>query len=379
MKTASAVVGAILASSASAFLLTSCDDLATMEYRYTFEDFKAEYGKAYAAADEPNRKAAFDSNLRTIREHNADVSQTFKMGLNDFADLTAAEFKAQFTSGIRKGPLAPPLEDALTDGAGAGSAALPESIDWRAKSVVTAVKNQGGCGSCWAFSATETLESHVAIASGKLLTLSEQQVVSCSPNPDHCGGTGGCKGSTQPLAFNYTMTAGATTEADYPYKSKLGINPKCKPDMIKPVAGNSGFVSLPSNNYTALISAVANLGPIAISAAAGPWQLYEKGVFSKKCSWSMDHGIQLVGYGTDSSAGSGDGMYWLVRNSWGATWGEKGYIRLERNGEGKEPCGMDTTPTDGDACGGNKTAVQYCGECAIMSSSAYPTGAHLIN
>ena len=275
----------LLSAVSPAYLRTSCDDLSARSYRYTFDEYKSEYGKSYTD-DEPMRKATFEANLAMIREHNEDATQTFKMGLNEFADLSALEFKAKFTGGVNKRQL---LDGAHAQPAvGSSSLAdLPESVDWRTKNVVTAVKNQAACGSCWAFSAVETIESHVAIATGSLLTLSEQQIVSCSPNPDHCGGTGGCAGSTQPLAFNYTMSAGITTETDYPYRSKIGLTHKCKPELIKPVAGNTGFVKLPTNNYTALISAVANLGPIAISAAAGPWQLYEKGVFSKKCSMDM--------------------------------------------------------------------------------------------
>merc|ERR1712226_1266782 len=119
------------------------------------------------------------------------------------------------------------------------------------------VKDQGGCGSCWAFSAVETLESHLAIATGSSPKLSPQQIVSCSPNPQHCGGTGGCQGSTQPLAFDYTKTAGITTESNYPYRGSTGT---CDTSKIKPVAFNDGYAELATNNYTQLITAVAEKG-----------------------------------------------------------------------------------------------------------------------
>ena len=158
----------LLCAGASAFLRTSCDDLASNSYRYTFEDYKSEYGKSYDAADEPQRRSAFEANMRKIQAHNEDKSQTFKMGLNAFADLTNEEFRARFVSGINKRQLG-------TAGGGSAEAgsllrglpplrALPDSIDWRTKGVVTPVKNQAACGSCWAFSATETIESMVAIA-----------------------------------------------------------------------------------------------------------------------------------------------------------------------------------------------------------------------
>jgi len=136
------------------------------------------------------------------------------------------------------------------------------------------------------------------------------------------------------------------------------------------VASNSGYVQLPTNNYTDLMNAVATKGPIAISVAAGGfgWQLYFGGIMSGSKNFDQDHAVQLVGYGTD---GAKD--YWLVRNSWG-NWGEKGYIRLQRFGEGKEPCGVDKTPGDGSACAGDKKPRTYCGECGILSPSSYPTG-----
>jgi len=246
---------------------------------------------------------------------------------------------------------------------------LPDSVDWRTKSgVVTPVKDQGGCGSCWAFSTVETLESHLAIATGSPAPkLSAQQIVSCAPNPDQCGGTGGCQGSIQTLGFNYTSTAGITTEADYPYSGRTGT---CQQSKIKAVAKNDGFIKLKVNDYASLASAVATKGPVAISLAAGSfgWQLYGGGILTS-CDCDMDHAVQLVGYGTDSGKG-----YWLVRNSWGGGWGESGYIRIQRFGEGKEPTCTDKTPGDGEACKGDTKPRTYGGLCGIMGSSSYPTG-----
>jgi len=125
------------------------------------------------------------------------------------------------------------------------------------------------------------------------------------------------------------------------------------------------------NDYTELVTAVAMVGPVAISVAAGGfgWQIYGGGIYSKANDFVMDHAVQLVGYGSE---GSQD--YWIVRNSWGSGWGESGYMRVARYGEGKEPCGMDNNPADGDACKGDNTPREYCGVCGILSSSSYPTG-----
>merc|ERR1719162_2212827 len=139
---------------------------------------------------------------------------------------------------------------------------------------------------------------------------------------------------------------------------------------ITPVAYNGNYTVLARNDYTALIDAVGNVGPVAISIAAGgsAFQFYGGRVLSDCNDFVMDHAVQLVGYGTD-----GGKDYWLVRNSWGGSWGEKGYIRLQRYGDGKEPCGTDSKPQDGDACDGDTSPRTYCGECGILSASSYPT------
>jgi cathepsin L len=250
--------------------------------------------------------------------------------------------------------------------------ALPSSLDWREKGVVTPVKDQGQCGGCWSFSSAETSESMVAIATGKLMVFSEQQILSCSTNPLQCGGTGGCSGATQEIAFNYSAQAGLTLEKDYPYRAQTG---RCDATKIKPAAHIKGYVYLPPNNYSALMNAVVSAGPIAVSGAAEPWQSYESGVFESSCGTDVDHAIVLVGYGTDS-----DGKdYWLIRNSWSAGWGENGYIRLARYGDSSkgEPCGTDRTPGDGDGCKGGPPTEQVCGICGIMSDSSYAVGASL--
>jgi cathepsin L len=351
---------------------------------YTFEQYKLDFDKKYASTEEHElRSSVFAANLAKIVSHNADGSQTYRMNVNKFADLTPTEFKgyykgyakgrarhAQSLLDVPAGPL-PGLENVqrVED--------LPDAWDWRTQTtkggskIVTPAKDQGGCGSCWAFSTAETLESHVAIETDKLFMMSPQQVVDCAPNPDKCGGTGGCEGSVQWLGFNYTIGTGITTEKDYPYK---GQDQKCKTASIKPVAGIKGYVRLPTNNYTMLMNAVATIGPIAISAAAEPWQLYSSGVFSQNCGADVDHAIQTVGYGVVTKSNT---TYWIVRNSWGASWGENGYIRIKRTGL-KQPCKTDNTPGDGTGCAGGPKSVTVCGECGMLSDSSYPTGGHLM-
>merc|ERR1711865_726267 len=286
-----------------------------------FEVFANTHGKSYSTAEEHSlRRSIFQANLEKIAAHNADPQWTYTLAVNKFADLTSSEFAAIFAKGT--GPyseltLGATLRDVSRD---QPVSDLPTEKDWRTKepSVVTAPKDQGGCGSCWAFSTAETLESHIAIKTGKLMKFSPQEYVSCMPNPKHCGGTGGCGGATQLLGFQYAIDTGITTEDSYPYEGSTGT---CDKSKIKPVAKISGFVKLPANNYSALMNAVASRGPIAISAAAEPWQLYSGGVYNGHCGSDIDHAIQLVGYGNAASStadrqllgggGEGQGDYWL--------------------------------------------------------------------
>jgi len=241
----------------------------------------------------------------------------------------------------------------------------PDSIDWREKNVVTAVKNQGGCGSCWAFSATETVESAYAIATGKLLTLAPQTYVNCVKNPKSCGGTGGCSGATMELAFQLTVQKGIALETDLPYAGK---NERCKP--YKAAVKATGYVKNPVNDAKALETAVATKGPQAITVAAKPWGFYGGGIF-KGCEGGifsdegveLDHGVQLVGYTQE---------YWIVRNSWGARWGEKGYIRVSRANDGKTF--VDKNPKAGTACKPVPKTQTVGGECGLLFDTSYPTG-----
>jgi len=334
---------------------------------YTFDDYMNEFRKTYNGMEEhASRKTTFQENLMKIKEHNAIDGKSWFVTVNSFTDMTNDEFR-KMTKGGRKQIPTELTEAFVMD----SNVDLPDRLDWREKDgIVTPVKDQG-CGDCWAFSATETFESHLALATGsKAQVLSPQQIVSCSKNPKDCGGSGGCQGATQPIAFQYTKTAGLTALSDYPYRGQTGT---CDKDKIKPVGFNTGLTELAVNNYTQLIQAVATKGPIAISLDAGGFfenQAYGGGVVSCGThSYDMDHAVQLVGYGTD-----GGKDYWLVRNSWGQDWGESGYIRLQRFGEGKEPCGIDKTPQDGDACKGDTKPRTYCGSCGILSASSYPTG-----
>lgn len=336
---------------------------------YAFSDFATEFGKNYKSEEIAMRSALFEKELAIVRIHNGNPTKTYKKGINKFSDWTEAEKATR--KGLNKGMRFAQYQGDVS-AAPVDIDALPKSVDWRTKkpAVVTPVKDQGGCGSCWAFASTETVESAVAMATGQLFDLSPQQLVSCVPNPDECGGTGGCSGATEPLAFAYVAQNGMTTEKSYPYQGSTGT---CSYKSKSAVVGIANYTHLPTNDYASLLKAVATVGPVAVSVDAS-WFSYESGVFSGDCGTSVDHAVQLVGYGTDSDSGLD---YWTIRNSWGGSWGESGYIRLKRFGAGKEPCGTDSSPLDGNGCKGGPKTIPVCGECAVMSDSSYPTGAYV--
>jgi len=342
---------------------------------YTFAHYRAEFNKVYKSqVSLRSREAIFNQNLERIRAINAEYAagrKTWFAAVNKFTDLTQDEMK-RFKGYNKK------MQRASMTSVPVGQldlVNLPSSVDWRTQNAVTDVKDQGGCGSCWTFSTAETLESHIAIKTGKLMVFSEQQIVSCATNPQKCGGTGGCEGATQEIAFNYTRDAGGISlESSYPYQ---GADSPCDSTQVKPVATIDGYYRLDSNNATQLQAAIAQVGPIAISLAASgfAFQLYGGGVLNGDCGWDVDHAVQAVGYGFDSSVNQG---YWIVRNSWGAGWGEAGYVRVFRATSGAEACGTDTTPGDGDGCPSGPSSIQVCGECAILSDSSYPYGGRLV-
>jgi cathepsin L len=351
---------------------------------YRLEQYVEEFGKEYATeAEALEREVTFMNNLKKIRTQNEAYAQgtsTWFAAVNKHVDRTAAEMKMLrgYNRDVAQAQrmLDIPSRNLMTD---YSTEDLPTDVDWRTKGVVTPPKNQGGCGSCWSFSATESVESAVAIATGKLLTLAPQEFVSCLKNPNQCGGTGGCEGATAELAFGYAAKNGLALESSYPYQ---GSDSSCSSSKATPAAWVTNYTKLPMNDADALAAAVATKGPISISVAAGSWSFYGGGIFDGmggKCDVDIDHAVQLVGYGLDTSVGTNGTHYWLVRNSWGS-WGEKGYIRLKRN-PGNEPCAIDKTPLDG-VCGKSgdckcAKTVKYCGTCGVLSDSSYPTGAKL--
>ncbi|GLT66790.1 hypothetical protein SLA2020_391390 [Shorea laevis] len=309
-----------------------------------FQIFMEKFGKNYSTREEyVHRLGIFARNIIRAAEHQA-LDPTAVHGVTQFSDLSEAEFERMYTGvkggsgfqlmkGVEGDEVAAPLE---VDG-------LPESFDWREKGAVTEVKMQGACGSCWAFSTTGAVEGANFVATGKLLNLSEQQLVDCDhmcDKRDRRACDNGCGGGLMTNAYNYLMMAGGLEEeSSYPYTGKGG---ECKFKSEKVVVKVSNFTNIPIDENQIAANLVLR-GPLAIGLNAVFMQTYIGGVSCPLICFKtfINHGVLLVGYGKKgfSILRLGNQPYWIVKNSWGKRWGENGYYRLCR---GHGMCGMNT-------------------------------------
>lgn len=310
-----------------------------------FHEFVHLHGKPYLAdAGEYNRRhAIFKGNLAKIAAHNSRGDVTFQLGLNAHADLTAEEFRLRYF-GARPQDLATlrEAEEARLGREGRskkgkpfpyGDEVPPEARDWRAEGRVTPVKDQhvGGapCGCCYAFGGMAGVEAANTLFTGELTTLSEQEIVDCD-KLDY-----GCDGGDFSNVFEWVMRHGAVPDELWPYKAReTRCNAKERRMMRRDAAVTiDGFVNVPKHNETALMQAVAHT-PTVVAVCCGDfldqWHLYKSGIMgdSVQCTRPLDHSVLAVGYGADEQTGE---QYWLIKNSWGASWGEGGFARLKRN------------------------------------------------
>nr|ABG73217.1 cathepsin L 1 precursor [Diaprepes abbreviatus] len=308
----------------AACLLVAVSATVLEETGVKFQAFKLKHGKTYKnQVEETARFNIFKDNLRAIEQHNVLYEQglvSYKKGINRFTDMTQEEFRAFLTLSSSKKPHFNTTEHVLT------GLAVPDSIDWRTKGQVTGVKDQGNCGSCWAFSVTGSTEAAYYRKAGKLVSLSEQQLVDCSTDIN-----AGCNGGYLDETFTYVKSKGLEAESTYPYK---GTDGSCKYSASKVVTKVSGHKSLKSEDENALLDAVGNVGPVSVAIDATYLSSYESGIYEDDwCSPSeLNHGVLVVGYGTSNGK-----KYWIVKNSWGGSFGESGYFRLLR---GKNECGV---------------------------------------
>ncbi|KAM6960777.1 LOW QUALITY PROTEIN: pro-cathepsin H [Aplochiton taeniatus] len=295
------------------------------EDEYHFKSWMWQYNKMYSLEEYYERLPIFIENKKRIDQHNKG-NHMFSMGLNQFSDLTFGEFRKSFL-------LTEPQNCSATKGSHVSSTGpYPDSVDWRTKGhYVTDVKSQGACGSCWTFSTTGCLESATAIAKGKLLQLSEQQLVDCAQDFNNHG----CNGGLPSQAFEYIKyNKGLMTEDDYPYQLKDGTC-KHKPELA--AAFVKDVVNVTMYDEMGIVDAVARHNPVSIAyEVTSDFMHYHKGVYSStECHNTTDtvnHAVLAVGYGQENGT-----PFWIVKNSWGKGWGMKGYFFIER---GKNMCGL---------------------------------------
>jgi len=330
---------ALTAATAALCGSASAKPLRLGELRSRFERYLSDFGKTYEHLKEREaRFEAFTANYLYIEEENA-KGLSYQLGVNEFTDMTPDEF-ALTHFGLKK-----PAGDLLWSGLPylgqhqRSNITLAESVDWTTKGAVTTVKNQAQCGSCWAFSTTGALEGAWEIATGKLVSVSEQQLVDCSRK----FGEQGCSGGMMDGGFQYAETTAMCSEASYPYEAKNGIcranATQCK--VAIPKGGVVGFKDVKEDDEEALMDAVSQQPvSVAIEADEMAFQMYHSGVLTGKCGARLDHGVLAVGYGMENGT-----KYWLVKNSWGPTWGVHGFVKVLRGKKGPGECGIKMNPS----------------------------------
>nr|XP_048303520.1 procathepsin L-like [Myodes glareolus] len=295
-----------------------------------WHEWKTRHGKTYSMHEEGQKRAVWEDNRKVIELHNEDYAKgvhDFSLEMNAFGDLTNTEFRELMTGFQSMGSEEMDVfqEPLLGD--------VPKFVDWRNHGYVTPVKNQGQCGACWAFSAVGSLEGQMFRKTGRLVPLSEQNLVDCSWSY----GNSGCDGGLMEYAFQYVKdNRGLDARATYAYEARNG---PCRYDPKNSAANVTGFVRIPVSE-AALMNAVATVGPVSVGIDSHHYsfRFYSGGMYYEpRCSSSdLDHAVLVVGYGEES-----DGKkYWLVKNSWGAGWGMNGYIKMARDRNNN--CGIVT-------------------------------------
>jgi len=320
-----------------AALLASCV-LATGErdYEAMFREFKSTHLKAYdTVADESLSFQTFVENMKIAEELQAS-NPLATFGVNQFADMSEAEFSTRFLDAAYYQRVLSETYEEIEAPIADQIEARGNAIDWRSKGAVTPVKNQGSCGSCWAFSTTGNIEGQWFIQHKKLTPLSEQELVSCDKTDS------GCNGGLMDNAFNWLIRnrkGQIVTQASYPYVSGSGSNPACRTgelDRMTVGATITGYNHLAKSEDT-LAASVLKVGPIAIALDASSFKSYTGGIVTNCISKTMNHGVLAVGFNDNNVP-----PFWIIKNSWGTGWGEKGYIRVAK---GSNQCLLNSYST----------------------------------
>nr|ACF84854.1 unknown [Zea mays] len=336
------LVALVFVSSAAVELCRAIDfderDLASDEALWDLYERWQTHHRVHRHHGEKGRRfGTFKENVRFIHAHNKRGDRPYRLRLNRFGDMGREEFRSTFADS-RINDLRRQDSPAARAGAVPGfmydsAADPPRSVDWRQEGAVTGVKVQGHCGSCWAFSTVVAVEGINAIRTGSLASLSEQELIDCDTDEN------GCQGGLMENAFEFIKSfGGITTEAAYPYRASNGT---CDGDRARRGGGVvvviDGHQMVPAGSEDALAKAVAHQ-PVSVAVDAGgqAFQFYSEGVFTGDCGTDLDHGVAAVGYGV----GDDGTPYWIVKNSWGTSWGEGGYIRMQRGAGNGGLCGI---------------------------------------
>ncbi|KAG8377852.1 hypothetical protein BUALT_Bualt08G0076600 [Buddleja alternifolia] len=318
-------------------LLLQLPTIKPLQISNLFETWCKEHGKTYTSEQEKQyRLNVFEENYVYVTQHNGMSNSSYTLSLNAFADLTNHEFKTNYLglslsesdSVIRLNREGVSIEESYL----MKESDVPSSVDWRKKGAVTGVKDQGSCGACWSFSATGAIEGINKIVTGSLVSLSEQELIDCDKSYND-----GCGGGLMDYVYEFVINNhGIDSEDDYPYQ---GRDKSCNKNKLKKHAVTiDSYADIPAKNEKKLQQAVATQ-PISVGICGSDtsFQLYSGGIFTGPCSTSLDHAVLIVGY--DSKDGKD---YWIVKNSWGKSWGIDGYMHMLRNSGNEEGmCGIN--------------------------------------
>jgi len=361
---------------------------------YSLDKFAQDFGRSYkhGSTEYQHRLSLFQASvarINAVNARNVKEGRAWVAGVHPFMDWSAAErkslngYKPSRNRGLtRMTALQTHTRTSSHSSQSARTHSNMTLVDSFDSPDSPAIRNQGSCGSCWAISAVEALEAQLLKNGGPQVKLSAQAFVDCVPNPQHCGGTGGCDGATGELAYAFARDHGVPLEEDLPYNGVTGTCPISgmpkQPvlDEMWPVPQRvvvSGWNQLPSNKAAPLQQALVNQGPVVVAVDGNNWFDYSNGIFDG-CDKDAElgHAVLLKGYGADNGS-----KYWRIQNSWGAHWGEQGHIRMTRHDSEDEWCGTDSKPQDGVGCDGGPPSITVCGMCGLLYDPIVPEGVRM--